>query len=101
MLLLVSLTAIALVAAAVATAADRPDIRTVAVSRDRAGTLVFAIRFAGIPDQNDTSLTVPGSFPWVPIVLAVLGIGALLGIGGWTYDRIRQSAPPKRPLGAW
>lgn len=45
-------------------------------------------------DLTDTSLTGSGSFPWVPILLGVAAVGALVGIGGWAYEKLHGRTPP-------
>jgi hypothetical protein len=44
-------------------------------------------------DSTDTSL-VEGSFQWYLILLGIAALGALVGIGGWTYDKLHRRPPP-------
>jgi len=52
-------------------------------------------------DFNDTSLET-SDIPWLLIVFGIIGIGGLLGLGGWAYDRRRgnRDAPPPGATGA-
>ncbi len=52
-------------------------------------------------DLSDTSLVGGGSFPWLPVVLVVAGLGAAVGLGGWAWERLhRKTPPPGRPVDA-
>ncbi len=49
-------------------------------------------------DLADGSLET-SNLPWLTILLVLIGAGAVLGIGGWTVDRIRKRRrPPPAPV---
>jgi hypothetical protein len=56
-----------------------------------AGTVYPVERY---DDASDTSLT-ETEIPWRLILLALFGLGALLGIGGYTYDKLHRKPPTK------
>jgi len=45
-------------------------------------------------DSSDVSLVDDGSFPWLYVVLGIAALGALVGVSGWTLEKLNKRTPP-------